>query len=502
MKAPMILFLVASACGAWAQNPPSLQPAPIYSDGMVLQRDTGTPIFGNSTPNAVVTVRLDDAAPVETTSDADGRWSVSLPPQPAGGPHDVIVSSGDEERRFRDVYFGEVWLAGGQSNMQWFLAGAEGGPEAMKEPDPLLRFVTVPRRAHPEAPNEQPQIAEGWQKFDEPQNRFLSAVAYWFAKDLRRTLDVPVGIILANHGGTPIEAWMSRAALNANPTAAESLSEWDRIIASKPLAAHRRIYDDFLKQNPRPKQIPRGPFHKSRPAGLYETMIQPTAPYAVRGFLFYQGEANASRADQYTAMMEAMVGDWRGLWGNPDLPFYFVQLSAWGDKRAGGRWPALRAAQAEAARRIPHSGMAVSIDHGEKDNIHPPRKQPIGERLARLALARTHGLPIDDRGPAALELISSSGDTLRIRFEDVDGGLAIAGGGDTVHGFALETHDGTRTAVPASLDGKDTVRIDLPADADPPVAITYGWADYPEPPVNLSDSEGLPAEPFRLPVNR
>ena len=514
--APAILFLswiaVLPVQGASSHSEGKEFELPvIFSDGMVLQAGKSVPIWGKGEAGVEVEVKIDDCKAVVRVN-PDGKWELQLPPHDAGGPYEMTVCAGDDIHRISDVYYGEVWLAGGQSNMQMNLAALTFSDGQGLKADPLLRIWTVPRVAHPDAQREIPQLKEAWMTFDPDEARYVSAVGYAFAVQLRELLGVPVALIQCNYGGTPAESWVSREVLESDPRWKVRLEGYDRMMEAQSSQEHYQDYQAYLKElteyrralqdwanggkkglRPEKPHLDKGPYHKSHPAGLYETMIQRVAPYGIRGILFYQGEANASRAPEYADLLTALIGLWRKDWRDPSLPFYFVQLSAWGK---GMQWPELRAARAEVADTVPGTGMAVSLDLGDRQEIHYSNKLPVGDRLARLALNRTYGMNIVDRGPHPRAVDAHDG-ALEIVFSDVARGLTVSDGGK-VAGFEVVIQDGKVLPVTGTIQGRDRVLLHFPEQAGEIRAIRYGWSAFPDPMVNLYNSEGLPAEPFLL----
>lgn len=507
--------------------------APLFTDGAVLQRDKVVPVWGRAAPGERVTVtfagQTHRAAP-----GPDGRWMVLLEPMEATAEGAVLTVAGKNTLTVRDVVVGEVWLCAGEANMEWPLSRAE---EAQKEiaaaAFPLLRHLRIDP-----AVAAQPAATvgtSGWRKATPQTAGAFTAVGYFFARDLHLKLGVPVGIVHAARAETPIEAWLSPAALEGNPAFRIVSERWNQTLASqaqeqathetrltawtkaeadarraaeakvaatpKGKAASARpdpaaLHAEWLRQNPRPR-LPRGPGDPWTPAGLFNGMINPLLPYGLRGVLWYQGESNAERAVEYHALFAALITAWRAHWGQGQIPFYWVNLANYevpGDVTRR-TFAFLREAQTKALA-LPHTGQALAIDLGDPKNIHPANKQEVGRRLALLARNRDYGMVTDDTGPAFLSatrepLPGGAGAAMRIRFEGVSGGLLAHNRPPQ----GLELAGADRVFHPA--EGKierDTLLVFSPKVPEP-VAVRYAWTNAPG--ANLYNGAGLPAVPFR-----
>lgn len=473
----------------------------LISDHMVLQRDMPVRLWGTAAPNERVTVRF-RGQEIATTADEKGRWQVTLPPAPAGGPFDLVVRGGDSEIVVRDVLVGEVWVASGQSNMEWPVAMAMNAEQEIAQAnDAQIRFFQVPHRVA-ETPQEEGQGA--WRVCSPETVKNFSAVAYFFARELRQHLKVPVGIVQATWGGTPAEAWTSLPTLQSDPAFRPLLDRWAKILAEYPAARQR--YEAELQKwreeverakaegkpvppQPRP---PLGPEHPHRPANLFNGMIAPLTKFTIRGVIWYQGESNVGRAAEYRRLFPAMITDWRKAWGLGDFPFLFVQLANFLARKpepSESAWAELREAQMFALK-LPNTGMATAIDIGDANDIHPRNKQEVGRRLALVARAIAYGEPIVYSGPI-YERMQVEGNKVRLFFRHVGSGLVCKG--EKLTGFAIAGVDGKFVWAEAAIEG-DTVVVWSPQVLKP-VAVRYAWADNPE--VSLYNREGLPALPFR-----
>ncbi|MEM7576538.1 MAG: hypothetical protein AAF328_03600 [Planctomycetota bacterium] len=697
----------ATAAGtADASSDDPLQVAGVFSDSMVLQRERAVPVWGWAEPGTKITVRFADRE-ARTLAGDDGRWMVTLPAMAASAEGRTLTVTADEhEQPFEDVLVGEVWLCGGQSNMQWPLRSTDNAEAFIANADlPNVRlFSVLPRvtSATPQRrlPHEQPGVnsTASWQACTPETAAGFSAVGYHFGRQLHEQLGVPVGLIASNWGGTRIESWTSRHALEATPEARPILekfdaiaADWDNVLADwearqtkpeyqtdpgdgdatttrdwsttiatangpmdtpagqtvaapiafandfdgvawlyakpvipdawagVPLTLGLGAIDDFdvayvagvevgrtadenpqwwqadrqypvpghivkpgptliavrvfdrwqgggltgppanlrlqpadgdlrgepaidladgwtvremHRQNPaditgsRTNQQPYGPGSHHQPAGLYNAMIHPLAPYALRGAVWYQGESNTGRAEQYRALMPAMIANWRDLWhdaraaglGHPPTdgpgdPLWFgvVQLAnfqAFSSEPKEDHWAELRDAQLHTVRHVARTGLAVTIDIGDADDIHPRNKHDVGDRLARWALTETYGRP--DLVMAGPRFASAwfENEIAHLRFDTFGSPLTLrhaetdctetekTGESNTaLAGFTIAGPDRVFHHARATITDKD--RVELRSDAVPnPVAVRYAWQINPSD-ANLINEAGLPAGPFR-----
>ncbi len=488
---------------ASAAAPAQVVVNPLFSDHAVLQRELPIPVWGTAAAGEKVLVKLGDNA-VLTTAGADGRWLAKLAPMAAGGPFELTVQ-GTNVITVKDVLVGEVWVCSGQSNMQMTVNSTANAAAAIAAAnDPSLRLLTVPRHSAIEPLTSAPVK---WELCTPQTVPGFTAVGYFFGQRLRAALNVPVGLINSSVGGTPAEAWTSYGTLFMEPELRplcqgfqKALDEYSTRMRDYRDKVLPRWQDEVKKakadkrQPPRQPGPPMGPNHQSRPAGLYNGMIAPLIPYAIRGAIWYQGEANAGRAAQYRTLFPTMIRDWRQKWGQGEFPFYFVQLAPFMKIRpepSESNWAELREAQLYTQQTVPHTHMAVITDVGDELDIHPKQKQPVGERLAFGALRLIHGQSLVCSGPV-FESLWVEGAVAHLRFVSTAGRLEARGG--ALKGFAVAGSDRRFYWAEARLVGSDEVAVTCPQVAHP-VAVRYGWADYPV--VNLWNRAGLPASPFR-----
>jgi len=436
-----------------------VQPNALFSSGAVLQQGMSVPVWGTASEGEKVTVSFEGQR-VSTVA-RGGKWMVRLKPLRAGGPFQMIIS-GENEIRLGDIYVGEVWVCSGQSNMQMPLEQTENADQVIAaSKDPMLRLFTVPNIA---ADEPAAAVNAVWRECGPEAVAKFSAVGYFFGRDLRRALKVPIGLIDSSWGGTAAQAWTSPSALAASP--------------------------EFRGMLPDPSNPGEGPH---RGGVLFNGMIAPLLPYAIRGAIWYQGESNAGAAYQYRTLFPTMIRSWREAWGQGDFPFLFVQLAPWQPtptNPAEGTWPELREAQLLTAKTCPNTAMVVITDCGDEKDIHPKRKEPVGVRLAIAARAIAYGEKIEYSGPIYKSMIVK-GDRVILYFDHVGSGLVAKGG--ELKGFTIAGEDRVFHPARASIYGSSVI-VSSPEVARP-VAVRYGWQNYPI--VNLYNREGLPASPFR-----
>ncbi len=499
----LVLFSAAPSMGGVKLNR-------LFSDHMVLQQGAEVPVWGTADPGERVTVAFGSQTRATTAGD-DGKWLVRLSDLKAGGPS-VLTVSGKETRTVEDVYVGEVWLCSGQSNMDMSVAredrywcGVDNEAEEVAAAHyPLIREFRVKVTMTDEP---QTDVEGAWSVCSPTTVGKFSAAAYFFARDLQKKLGVPVGLITSSYGASTAQAWASRGALEADPSLASILDDYDAARrAFAPNEAAREKYRQAFgkwevaaaKAKAEGKDAPRGPKNpdpgqdQHNPCVLSNGMIAPLVPYAIRGAIWYQGESNGPNAGKYLSLMKAVINNWRRAWGS-DFPFLFVQLANYNkpspEPIGKGQIALVREGQLRTLS-IPRTGMAVAIDIGDAANVHPKNKQEVGRRLALAAEAIAYGRSVVHSGPT-FETMTIEGNTARLRFGNADGGLEARGGKLT--GFIVAGEDGKFAWAEATIDG-ETVVVSSPTLTSP-VTVRHGWADNPL--VNLYNKAGLPASPFR-----
>ncbi|HVW07197.1 MAG TPA: sialate O-acetylesterase [Bryobacteraceae bacterium] len=465
----------------------------ILTEHMVIQRDLPVHIWGSASPDETVSVTFRGAIQA-AKADALGRWSVYLPPGGAGGPFDLTVK-GTNTIAFHDILIGDVWVASGQSNMEFKLRQAENAQTEIADAKyPKIRRALVDRKTA-DYPLEDTSM-QPWTDINPENAGGASAVAYFFARDLQEKLNgVPIGIIETFWGGTPVEAWTSMRALGSDPALSPFFSEWGRFLENWPTA--QATYDKRLadwtaagSKPPKPGLTESRPGGANGPTALYNGMIAPVIRYPIKGVIWYQGESNANAgpagASLYARAFQTMIRDWRKVWGEGDFPFLYVQLANY---KASPAWAELREAQRQTLS-LANTGMATIIDIGNPTNIHPTDKQDVGHRLALAARVIAYGEKIEDSGPMFREA-RPEGATMRVWFEHTTGGMNARGGG-ALKGFEIAGGDRKYIAADAKIEGNSIV-VSSPAVAAP-MYVRYAWADNPD--CNLYNGENLPASPF------
>ena len=462
----------------------------IFTDHMVLQQAQKNKVWGTAAAGEAVTVTIDKQSHKATT-DADGKWQVMLDPLPVGGPY-VLAVKGSNEVKIDDVLVGEVWICSGQSNMQWSVnASNDPDLERLTAKFPKLRMINFPQVG-----TQEPIWTHADRKWTvctpETVGNF-SAVGYFFARQLHRTLDVPVGMINNAWGGSACEAWIKRDLLTADEKYKPLVDRWtQREAQATELSGKTGLNDDQTKQF----NILKGQMGgNSRPGNIYNGVLKSHLGYGIKGAIWYQGESNADRAYQYRDLFPLMIKSWRDEWAQGDFPFYWVQLAdfyAENPNQFDSKWAELREAQTMTMAKLPNTGEAVIIDIGEGKDIHPKNKVDVGRRLARWALAKDYGIAIPYHSPQ-YKSMEKQGNKIVLTFDHVDGGWRPFETNE-LRGFAIAGEDkkfvwGTAKILP---DGKIEVSA---AGVETPASVRYGWADNPV--LNMYSAAGLPLTPFR-----
>jgi sialate O-acetylesterase len=482
--------------------------APLFTDHAVLQRDKPVPVWGRADAGEKVTVTFGRQTK-SVTAGPDGRWTVSLDKLSAESRGADLTVAGTNTVVLHDVVVGEVWLCSGQSNMEFKVNRArDAAKEIAGAHFPLIRHVTIKR-----AVSGDPVATvgtSGWLSASPATVGDFTAVGYFFARDIFEKLKIPIGLVHSSWGGTPIESWMPAPALARESEFKVVAERWEKMLADYPekkaefdaalaewapaeAAARAQgagAHAAWLKAHPKPR-APRGAGDSWTPSGLFNGMIAPLAPYALRGTLWYQGESNAEHASEYRQLFVAMINAWRKQFGQGDLPFLWVNLANYkvpGDP-TNQTYAYLREAQSQALD-VENTGQAVTIDIGDPDDIHPTNKQEVGRRLALIAKNRIYRIAVEDSGPMFAN-VRFAGGALVVTFAHSTGGLVardhpldcveIAGEDQVFH--------------PATVSVNKSVMVALSPLVKQPVAIRYAWRNAPD--ANLYNGVGLPAVPFR-----
>lgn len=498
------LALVCSATASAAVSVPGF-----FSDHMVLQREIPVAVWGRAAAGEAVKVQLGQQAAVSTTAGADGTWQVKLPPTPAGGPFALVVS-GTNTIRIEDVLVGEVWVCSGQSNMEWVVANSlNPDQEKAEATDGQIRQLLVPKR-----PASQPEAAMDakWTVSSPGTVGGFTACGYFMAKSLRKELGVPIGLINTSWGGTRIEPWIAPAGFESVPTLTDILAGVREVDPATP-AYQKRVGDHLAKIEewtkkardnaaagkafeppPEPPAtitpIAKRKDPQQQPTALYNGMVHALVGYGIRGAIWYQGESNHVEGSIYADKMKALIGGWRKIWGVGDFPFYFVQIAPY---RYGGEDPNIVpkfwTTQASALA-IPNTGMVITSDIGNVEDIHPRNKQEVGRRLALQALAKTYGKQgVVADGPAYASMAVEGG-KVRVKFANAAG--LKSRDGKALSWFEVIGEDGDWTKAEAVVDGETVVASS--AAVPKPIGVRFAWHREAEP--NLANGAGLPASAF------
>jgi sialate O-acetylesterase len=498
--APLIaIFCLAALASA------QVKPSPLFSDHMVLQSGLPVPIWGTADPAERVTIKFNGQTK-SATADTGGRWTVQLTKLKAGGPFEMTISgnkAGEAPITVKDVLVGEVWLGSGQSNMQFYVSknGPGHAPYGLLDEEkeipaanyPQLRMFTV-KNATAYAP--QTDLVGEWQVCTPETVPNFSAVGYLFGRDLNQALKLPVGIVLSAFGASTAEAWVPRDALLSDPQLKPMVDKLDAredYFKAHPGANAADAPPAPLTINARPGGAAgplRDPAHdQHQPTVLFNAMINPILPFAIRGAIWYQGESITGGTNGlllYGHVMDTLVTQWRKLWGEGNFPFYVVQLP--GQQNVSNN-PLVREQQAKILA-LPNTGMAVVLDTSEAKNVHPHNKEPLGDRLTRIALANVYGQKIEYSGPVYASM-KVEGSAIRIKFTHAAGLTAKEG---LLKWFQIAGTDQKFVFADAKIDG-DSVIVSS-ANVPAPVAVRYAWDNFPDT-ANLFNGAGLQAAPFR-----
>lgn len=561
------VFLVIAPCASL--HAAELRFAKLFTDHCVLQREMSVPVWGWTTPDSQVTIEF--AGQKKTaTAGRKGKWLARLGPMKASrNSRELTASSAGQSVTLKDVLVGEVWLCSGQSNMGLAISKAKGGKEAVADADlPHFRMFRVKQNPmyEPGADVDGDWFLCSPKAFED--GRDFSAVGFFFGRQLLESQDCPIGLIGSYVGGSPVEAWMSEEALAAFPAGrggrtetwkrlyafqqarggmdqamaehAPKLAAWEEELAARN-QAHRKALTVWseavakarrLKQEPPPRPQPgpvsRRPLEPNRyphhATVLFRGMIEPLIPYGMRGTIWYQGEANCypRRAVEYSTSFPLMIADWRERWGQGEFPFLFVQLPNLA--KARDDWMTLRESQRLAAGSVPNTAMAVTIDIGDPNDLHPVDKKPVADRLALLARRIAYREELVAAGPIIHNAKRANDGSVRLTFRHTGAGLmtgrmlpapfdgkatAITNRDSGYRakevsakpvGFELAGRDGVFHAASAVIDNHEVLLRPATKDIEPHV-VRYAWAPNPQPAANLYNREGLPASPFIINVS-
>ncbi len=504
----VVVSCLIVSCGA-TNAPAEVRLPAVISDNMALQRDQPIPIWGWADAGETVTVTLAGRS-VSAKTTSDRRWQVTLPKLGAqSNPLEMMVrGSSGTSRVVKNVVVGEVWLATGPSNIHWAVRRCDNAKQEIATArHPKIRFFTVGRKA---ADGPQADCAGSWIECSPKTVGGVSGVGYFFARRLHKDLGVPVGMLQSFWGGSRIEAWTSREAIEAEPALKPILDWWAEHLAKFEPGKIEAGYREKLKRwqqaaasaktkgkkppkKPSPPEDPRTSRH--RPACLYNGMIAPLIPYGMRGVISYQGLGNLFWAQYSHVLMPTMIHDWRRRWGQGDFPFGMVQPAPYPCDRRPKSGPdayaLLRESQLLLLSTVPNTGVAPTMDIGDPSVLHFTNKQDVGRRMTAWALATVYGRSLAYSGPV-YKSMSVEGDRVRIHFSHADSGLSTKDGNPPTH-FTVAGRDKVFHPAAAAIEGTTVV---VKSDTVPhPVAVRFAWSDTSVP--NLFNGDGLPASLFR-----
>ncbi len=502
-KLKFLTLALIISCAAVARGNVALPD--VLSDGMVLQQNQKVPIWGKADPGEPITVRFAGQSK-STTAAEDGEWLIKLDPMKANATAANMTIAGRNTIELKDILVGEVWLVAGQSNMQRLLSETANGEAAIAAADhPQIRLFNVSRQvAFKHAP---PPLAR-WRACSPQSVKEFSAAGYYFGVELETQLHVPIGLINASYGGSQAEAWTPVEYLvtsaDLKPTV-DRTKIWDeerarvRVEYDEAIKKWRADADKATAAGARPSPSPAVPdaLREYRiAASIYDGMIDPLIPFYIKGAIWYQGESNEARAQQYGILLPTMIKAWRERWGEGDFAFGIVQLPNYREPKpepADEAWSHIREAQRRTVDNTPNTGLIVTIDIGEAHDIHPKNKLDVGKRMARWALVDVYGRKVTKSGPM-FRAAWNSGSQVTIAFDQVGQGLRARDGTDLSE-FAIAGVDRKWYWAHAKIVSKNTVQV-WSESVKQPLAVRYAFNNNPRNP-NLTNDTGLPAAPFR-----
>lgn len=455
--------------------------ASVFGDGMVIQQEAEVPVWGTAAPDSAVRVAASwTVKRYKTKADETGKWKVVIPtPKTKKKNHTLEIKCGREEKVLSNILLGEVWICSGQSNMQWKMRGfgVDHFKEDVKKAElPEIRLCQVERAI---GISPQDELKAKWMECDPRRVLNFSAVGYFFGSKIYRELDVPIGLISTNWGGSSAEAWMNESVLR------ESFPEFDETLDSYPELKDK--YGAVVRGNNASVEG----LSQQSPSILYNGMIKPLIPFAFKGVIWYQGESNTKKPFQYRELFPRLIKSWREEWGQGDFPFYYVQIAPYKYQRLTYNAAFLREAQMQTLS-VENTGMVSTMDIGEIDNIHPRKKKPVGERLALLALSRTYGKTFEEDSGPIYKGFKTFGNQMHIEFDHASNGLQSSDGKE-LKNFTIAGED--KKFLPATAVVKGNIILVMNHTLRKPIAVRYAWRS--EDDGNLENKSKLPASSFR-----
>ena len=444
----------------------------IVSSNMVLQRNTTVKLWGWADPGEVVNIKLSwSEEALVLIADSEGNWSIKTKTTNSKDSQEILIKGETSEIALNNILFGEVWLCSGQSNMEQSIRGYHGQPTygsngAIAQAKNFnLRLFDVEHSAS-KFPIKDIEEYTGWIESSPESIPNFSAIAYYFGEQLQDILDVPVGLIVTGWGGSAVQAWMSNEALSP----------------------YQKIDLDGLNIQEKPRRAP---------TVMFNAMIHPLIPYTIKGALWYQGEANRNEPDTYKTLFPAMVKDWRTRWDIGDFPFYYVQIAPYSYNKPEAfqdvdNTAFLREAQLACLDQIPNSGIAITMDVGEENFIHPPRKKEVADRLLFNALNQTYGFKTVDHASPIYESMAEKDGGLVLSFKNAETGLYAY---DSLKGFEIAGADKVFYPAEAIIINRGKNIYVKSNKVSNPIAVRYAWCNWIV--GTLYDANLLPASSFR-----
>ncbi|MGB7207144.1 MAG: sialate O-acetylesterase [Pyrinomonadaceae bacterium] len=504
MKSLLSLFLLFTAIQAVSAD---VRLPDVLASSMVLQQKQAVPVWGTAEPGESITVEF-AGLKRNTVAGANGKWRVDLGKLAASFKPQTMTIAGKNRIELTNILVGEVWLVSGQSNMQWWLPESTGGEAATAAANhPNIRLFNVSREV---AFKKKAGKLGEWAACTPETVKEFSAVGYYFGVDLQKELKVPVGLINSSYGGSQAEAWTPVDYLIASPDLKPTVDRtkiWEaerekvRVDYSEAIKKWREDQDKARAAGARPSPSPGVPdaLRDYRIASsIYDRMIEPLMPFAIRGAAWYQGESNEARAEQYNLLMPMMIKAWRERWGQGNFPFGIIQLPNYRSVKPApeeSAWSFIREAHRQTALNTPNTGLIVIIDIGEANDIHPKNKVDVGSRIARWALKDVYGRKLSN--PPVLKRSEIKGSKIVLTFDDFGSGLKIRKG-DKLEEFAIAGADKKWIWADAKIVGKNKIEVSSP-NISLPLAVRYAFNSNPKNP-NLTNNSGLPASPFRTDI--
>ncbi len=505
--------------------------AAIFSNNMVLQRNKPIAVFGEGENGKTVKVTLTYSEAGEDKSVntecvvADGKWLTYLPSVKENTGCTMLVTDGTNEKRFTNIAIGEVWLCGGQSNMEFELQNIIGGKECLENDNPNVRFYYTQKKAYMDAEFYESEKDTEWEEFDSEKAKRWSGIGYLFGKKLSKDLGVTVGLVGCNWGGTSASAWVSEEYLESDEETKVYLTEYRAQNEGKSEEEQIKEYKEYLVYEEEwnkkcdycyatipgvtwdeVQEIagvckwpgPIGCMSPFRPNGVYNTMLKRVIPYSIKGWIYYQGESDDHKPDLYYRLFNLLIKQWRDDWKDEEMPFLFVQLPGHRYETSPDlkNWCLIREAQMKTSMNTPNTGMAVIIDAGEFNDIHPKDKDKVSDRLYRQAMYKVYGKISEEEAESPIfDSLEADNDIMVVSFKYAEDGLMTNDDEIDVIGFEVAGEDKVYHQAKAFIDKNKVVVYS--EEVKKPVAVRYMWTSYPMNGVNLYNSFGLPVSPFR-----